>query len=126
GGRRGRGSLLRTQKGQWPRRMKSFRDIRVIPVVLVAIFGLVVLKIAGLVLDGGYVFDYEPQSNKQQPNKQSWAQETFNFPGGNKVKEDPKLKGDPADITGSVHGEPKAEKKEEKKEDTKLAAGEPP
>jgi flagellar motility protein MotE (MotC chaperone) len=101
--------------------MKSFRDIRVIPVVLVAIFGLVVLKIAGLVLDGGYVFDYEPQSNKQ-----SWAQETFNFPGGNKVKEDPKLRGDPADITGSVHGEPKAEKKEEKKEDTKLAAGEPP
>ncbi len=111
--------------------MKSFRDIRVIPVVLVAIFGLVVLKIAGLVLDGGYVFDYEPQSNKQ-----SWAQETFNFPGGNKVKEDPKskadikgdpkIKGDPADITGSVHGAPKEEKKEEKKEDTKAAAGEPP
>jgi flagellar motility protein MotE (MotC chaperone) len=109
--------------------MKSFRDIRVIPVVLVAIFGLVVLKIAGLVLDGGYVFDYEPQSNKQ-----SWAQETFNFPGGNKVKADPKVKGDPkgdlkakgdpADITGSVHGAPKEEKKEEKKEDAK--AGEPP
>ena len=108
--------------------MKSFRDIRVIPVVLVAIFGLVVLKIAGLVLDGGYVFDYEPQSTKQ-----SWAQETFNFPGGNnKVKEDPKSKvdikskGDPADITGSVHGAPKEEKKEEKKEDAKVAAGEPP
>ena len=102
--------------------MKSFRDIRVIPVVLVAIFGLVVLKIAGLVLDGGYVFDYEPQSNKQ-----SWAQETFNFPGGNnKVKEDPKFREDSADITGSVHGEPKAEKKEEKKEDAKVAAGEPP
>ena len=49
-----------TQKGQWPRRMKSFRDIRVLPVVLVAIFGLVVLKVAGLVLDGGYVFDYRP------------------------------------------------------------------
>src|SRR5438128_947028 len=29
--------------------MKSFRDIRVIPVVLVAIFGLAVLKVAGLV-----------------------------------------------------------------------------
>src|SRR6266446_3825611 len=99
--------------------MKSFRDIRVIPVVLVAIFCLVVLKVAGLVIDGGYVFDYEPQSTKQ-----SWAQETFNFPGGNKVKEDPKFKGDPADITGSVHGEPKAEKKEDKKEDAK--AGEPP
>jgi len=59
--------------------MKAFRDIRVIPVVLVAIFGLMVLKIAGLVLDGGYVFDYDPQSTKS-----SWAQETFNFPGGNK------------------------------------------
>jgi len=32
--------------------MKSFRDIRVIPVVLVAIFGLAVLKVAGLVIDG--------------------------------------------------------------------------
>ena len=60
GGRRGGGSILRTPKGQWHRCMKSFRDIRVIPVVLVAIFGLVVLKIAGLVIDGGYVFDYQP------------------------------------------------------------------
>src|ERR1700688_2751751 len=56
--------------------MKSFRNIRVLPVVLVAIFGLAVLKIAGLVLDGGYVFDYRPNSTGQ-----SWAQETFNFPG---------------------------------------------
>jgi flagellar motility protein MotE (MotC chaperone) len=77
--------------------MKSFRDIRVIPVVLIAIFGLAVLKIAGLVIDGGYVFDYQPQANKPQ----SWAQETFNFPGGNK--------GDAADITGSVHEKPKEE-----------------
>ena len=77
--------------------MNSFRDIRVIPVVLVAIFGLAVLKVAGLVLDGGYVFDYQPD----QPAKRSWAQETLNFPGGSK--------GDPADITGSVHGKPKEE-----------------
>ena len=61
--------------------MKSFRDIRVIPVVLVAIFGLAVLKVAGLVLDGGYVFDYQPS----QPAKQSWAQENFDFPGGRKL-----------------------------------------
>jgi flagellar motility protein MotE (MotC chaperone) len=74
--------------------MKSFRDIRVIPVVLVAIFGLVVLKIAGLVIDGGYVFDYRPDSTKP-----SWAQETFNFPGANKM--------DPSDITGSVPEKPK-------------------
>jgi flagellar motility protein MotE (MotC chaperone) len=76
--------------------MKSFRDIRVIPVVLVAIAGLAVLKIAGLVIDGGYVFDYQPRSTRQ-----SWAQETFNFPGGNKL--------DSADITGSVHEKPKEE-----------------
>jgi flagellar motility protein MotE (MotC chaperone) len=74
--------------------MKSFRDIRVIPVVLVAIFGLAVLKVAGLVIDGGYVFDYNPQSTKQ-----SWAQEMFNFPGGKKPE--------PADITGSVDEKPK-------------------
>ena len=76
--------------------MKSFRNIRVLPVVLVAIFGLAVLKIAGLVLDGGYVFDYRPESTGQ-----SWAQEIFNFPGGNKV--------DRSDITGSVQEKPKEE-----------------
>jgi flagellar motility protein MotE (MotC chaperone) len=74
--------------------MKALRDIRIIPVVLIAIFGLAVLKVAGLVIDGGYVFDYQPKSTKR-----SWAQETFNFPGG---------KADPSDITGSV-----AAKKEE-------------
>jgi flagellar motility protein MotE (MotC chaperone) len=79
--------------------MKSLRDIRVIPVVLCAIAGLAVLKIAGLVIDGGYVFDYQPQ-----PPKTSWAQENFNFPGGG-------AKGDPADITGSVHEKPKEEAK---------------
>ena len=76
--------------------MKSFRDIRVIPVVLIAIFGLAVLKVAGLVIDGGYVFDYQPKSTKR-----SWAQESFNFPMGSKA--------DPSDITGSVHEKPKEE-----------------
>jgi flagellar motility protein MotE (MotC chaperone) len=80
--------------------MKSFRDIRVIPVVLVAIFGLAVLKIAGLVIDGGYVFDYQVS----QPAKRSWAQDNFTYPNG--------------DITGSV-------KKEEKKEEPKPAAEAP-
>ena len=74
--------------------MKSFRDIRVIPVVLVAIFGLVVLKIAGLVLEGGYVFDYQPNQARK-----SWAQENLNFPTG---REDP-------DITGSAPGAKKEE-----------------
>src|SRR5215212_12277820 len=74
--------------------MKSLRDIRDIPVVLVAIGGLAVLKIAGLVLEGGYVFDYQPRSTKR-----SWAQETLNFPTG---KTD-------TNITGSVPEKPKEE-----------------
>ena len=73
--------------------MKSFRDIRVIPVVLVAIFGLAVLKIAGLVIDGGYVFDYQVS----QPAKRSWAQDNLGYPSS--------AKADPADITGSVKKE---------------------
>lgn len=79
--------------------MKAFRDIRVIPVVLIAIFGLAVLKIAGLVIDGGYVFDYQPQNSRK-----SWAQENINFPMGGKVES--------VDITGSVQAkkeEPKPE-----------------
>jgi flagellar motility protein MotE (MotC chaperone) len=87
--------------------MKSFRDIRVIPVVLVAIFGLAVLKVAGLVIDGGYVFDYQPNPS----GKRSWAQANLGFPGG--------ARGDPADITGSV-------KKEEKKEEAPKPAAEAP
>jgi flagellar motility protein MotE (MotC chaperone) len=73
--------------------MKSFRDIRVIPVVLVAIFGLAVLKIAGLVIDGGYVFDYQVS----QPAKRSWAQDNLGYPTS--------VKADTADITGSVKKE---------------------
>ena len=83
--------------------MKSFRDIRVVPVVLVAIFGLAVLKVAGLVIDGGYVFDYQVSP----PAKRSWAQDNFGYPTT--------AKADPSDITGSV-------KKEEKKEEPKPAA----
>jgi flagellar motility protein MotE (MotC chaperone) len=75
--------------------MKSVRDIRIIPVVVVAIFGFAVLKIAGLVIDGGYVFEYQPDSSTR-----SWAQNTLNFPTG---------KADASDITGSL---------DEKKEQT--------
>ena len=80
--------------------MKSLRDIRVIPVVLVAIAGLTVLKVAGLVIDGGYVFDYQlPAGKASSPKPSSWAQENFNFPG----------RIDPVDTTGSVHEKPKEE-----------------
>jgi len=76
--------------------MSTFRNIRVIPVLLVAIFSLAVLKVAGLVLDGGYVFDYNPKSTTR-----SWATENLNFPGREET-----------DVTGSTHGEPKAAAKE--------------
>lgn len=85
--------------------MNAFRDIRVLPVLLVAIFGLAVLKIAGLVIDGGYVFDYSSQAQAQSTQR-SWAQETFNFPGG----KPPSSKSGDGDITGSVSA-----KKEEPK-----------
>ena len=62
--------------------MKSLRDIRVIPVALIAIAGLAVLKIAGLVIDGGYVFDYQPQPPAKLSGQLSWAQQNLNFPGG--------------------------------------------
>src|SRR5689334_12753322 len=73
--------------------MKSFRNIRVIPVVLIAVAGLATLKVAGLVINGGYVFDYKPNQTKK-----SWAQENLNFPTG---REEPEI------ITGSTHGAPK-------------------
>jgi len=85
--------------------MKSYRDIRVIPVVVVAILGLAVLKVAGLVLDGGYVFDYNPNATKK-----SWAQDMLNFPGGPKEEA--------GDITGSVEKPKEAPNKEAPKEDT--------
>ena len=70
--------------------MKSYRNIRVIPVALLAVGALAVLKIAGLAIEGGYIF-----GERTEPQKASWAQEMFNFPGGPKSV-------DPSDITGSV------------------------
>lgn len=81
--------------------MKPFRNIRIIPIVLLAVGALGVLKIAGLLLEGGYVFSSQPQ-----PAKMSWAQENLGFPGGTKY--------DPNDITGAT---PAPKKEEPKKEE---------
>jgi flagellar motility protein MotE (MotC chaperone) len=75
--------------------MKSLRDIRVLPVVLIAIVGLAALKISGLFIDGGYVFGYQPHASQR-----SWAQQMLNFPTG---------RPDPADVTGSIQEKPKEE-----------------
>jgi flagellar motility protein MotE (MotC chaperone) len=109
------------------------RDLRLIPLVLVATISLFALKVSGLVFDGGYTLgerlsganksDLTPTtrdsipdvtpvivSNRQlpaaQPSTQPWAREMFNFGG---------------DITGSVDAK-KPDKKEEKK-DAKDAKG---
>ncbi|MFZ5731264.1 MAG: MotE family protein [Pseudomonadota bacterium] len=80
--------------------MKPFRNIRIIPIVLLAVGALGVLKIAGLLLEGGYVFSSQPQ-----PAKMSWAQENLGFPGGTRY--------DPNDITGATPAKKEEPKKEE-------------
>ncbi|MBN8982730.1 MAG: flagellar protein FlbB [Rhizobiales bacterium] len=78
--------------------MKSIiRDIRILPILLLAISCLVVLKVSGLLLDGGYIF-----SENTAPKPKSWAQETFNYPSSGKTA-------DAGDITGSVAAKPKEE-----------------
>lgn len=89
--------------------MKPFRNIRIIPIALLAVGALGVLKVAGLLLEGGYIFSSEPQ-----PAKMSWAQENLGFPGGTKY--------DPNDITGATP----APKKEEPKPEPAKAADAPP
>ena len=71
--------------------MKLLRNIRVIPIVLIAIAALAILKVAGLVIDGSYVFDYSAK-----PAKRSWAQANLNFPGRDSSV---------ADITGATQKE---------------------
>ncbi len=100
--------------------MRIWRDIRLIPIVLVATASLFVLKVSGLVFDGGYtladrlkdrdkqtlqitsadsvpqqpkivVAGAEPEIKPAQPKP--WAQEMFNF------------NADAGDVTGSVGGE---------------------
>lgn len=79
--------------------MKFFRDIRVLPVVLLAILGLAVLKISGLALDGRFIFaerrfaDALPRNHV--PGAPSWAEDMFNFPTGRAPA------GDASDVTGS-------------------------
>jgi flagellar motility protein MotE (MotC chaperone) len=97
---------------------RIWRDIRLIPVVLVATGSLFVLKVSGLVFDGGYTLADRLKHDKDalqittaasvpaqpkivvagaggevpQGERKPWAQEMFNF------------NTDPADITGSVPG----------------------
>ena len=74
--------------------MKFLRDFRLMPLVLVAITCFGVVKVAALLLNGGYIFRGDVEGGQQ-----SWAQEMFNFPGGNSPT---KFERSAAEITGSV------------------------
>jgi flagellar motility protein MotE (MotC chaperone) len=78
--------------------MKFIRDVRLIRLALMAFACFGVIKIASLVLQGGYIF------REEQPGKQaarpSWAKEMLNFPDGRPPSRFDKAA---AEITGSVN-----------------------
>jgi len=77
--------------------MKSlFREFRIIPLLLIAASCLAVLKISGLLLDGGYIF------RDDAPRQKSWAENALNFPTGRSHALDT------SDITGSVDKAPES------------------
>jgi flagellar motility protein MotE (MotC chaperone) len=102
--------------------MKSVREYRLIPLVLLATVCLFALKVTGLVFDGGYTLGERLRDrNKtettttdrasipdvtpiivenQNVQQRSWAQQVFNFPDGK--SSDNKS----SDITGSVGASP--------------------
>ena len=75
---------------------RLFREFRIIPLLLIAASCLAVLKISGLLLDGGYIFRDDPARPK------SWAESALNFPTGRTNTFDP------SDITGSVDKAPES------------------
>lgn len=131
--------------------MHLVRELRLIPVVLLATVCLFVLKVLGLVLDGGYALNEAdptktdrlviesaalapaPQDRAARGEgdpvrrRQSWAQEMFNFPGANGTltAETSDRKADQgtdiALVTGSV-----AETKKPEQKDAKAAPAAPP
>jgi len=102
--------------------MRFVRDLRLIPLVLVATISLFALKVSGLIFDGGYTLAERMDHNKNdlkivpadsvppEPRivfgkdvpaldnapKQSWAKEMFNFGGSS------------SDVTGSVDKDTKS------------------
>jgi flagellar motility protein MotE (MotC chaperone) len=117
--------------------MRFVRDLRLIPIVLIASACLLVLTTADLVLDGGRwlagesapaddasVTRLAPDATQPPGQNQSWARQMFNFPGGEgaapaanalgpSVEERAKLaqadaERDNGDITGSISGAPAA------------------
>jgi flagellar motility protein MotE (MotC chaperone) len=108
------------------------RELRILPVLMLAAGCLLALKVFGIALDGGYILSdadqgaagtaapkIEPVSAKPDSPKQSWAQEVFNFQNGDRQQAGPKLAASDTvaqdiaspDTTGSVPESKPAEKK---------------
>ena len=132
--------------------MKTWaRDVRLMPIVLLAVVCLFVLKMMCLIFDGGYTLGQRlgsastltvttiPVAQTQQmrspsvplemPRQQSgpklsWMQEVYGYPGGDRAAVASNTGGN-SDITGSVTGQV-AEKPAEKKEDTRAQQYVPP
>lgn len=96
------------------------REIRLVPVLLIAAACLFVLKTLGLLVDGGYILPGAADKNgdRLKPGttaqsspvrsvpRQSWAQEMFNFPDVTGTVDAPK----PADKDASAKAAPAANK----------------
>jgi len=122
--------------------MQIVREFRLIPVVLLATVCLFTLKVAGIVLDGGYSLrdadlpgtdrvvieraalapspqDATARNVEAGTRRQSWAQEMFNFPGSTSSLPDGSPvsrtdQGTDATVTGSVAETKKPEQKDDK------------
>lgn len=91
--------------------MRFVRDFRLVPLVLLAIGCFSLVKIASLVLEGGYIFRDDGRSGRL-----SWAQEVLNYPASRPTK----FERAAGEITGSVQA-PKKEEAAKKDEPAKAA-----
>jgi flagellar motility protein MotE (MotC chaperone) len=110
--------------------IRLLRDVRLVPVVLIAAIALFALKALGLVLDGGYLFENLADGRGRHDaigitgtitaprlarpsaaGKPSWAQQMFNFPNDRDPVDSTASPANP-DITGAVGATPSPPKAE--------------
>src|SRR5580698_8503582 len=148
-GGRGAGAGLRraiAHQGARPRGMMSYiRDLRLIPIAVIACACLFALKAADLLLDGGSLIagDNAPTMERTSITRTSadvprpsssmlsWASQMFNFPDGSGASTAPVVASLPADrtnpdITGSVPAETADKDKQAKTEQAKADPAKPP
>jgi flagellar motility protein MotE (MotC chaperone) len=126
--------------------MNYIRDLRLIPIAVIACVCLLALKAADLLLDGGSLIagDNAPKMERTavirttadvpRPSSSmlSWASQMFNFPDGSGTTTGPVVASLPADrtnnldITGSVPGETADKDKQAKADPAKPPETKPP